>query len=228
MARLMSLVLKRSADILISFGVLVILFGPFLVLAIVIRINSSGPAFFRQTRIGKDEHTFRIWKFRTLVHDENRLEPQPPPQADDPQLTKIGRFLRRSGIDELPQLINVLKGEMSLVGPRPILMHRAALLGEELKLRSRMRPGITGLAVIRGRNDLTWEQKIDFDLWYVEHFSLWLDLKIALSTPRILMWGVGVYIDPSESLSSDRPDTVASEGTDQSPTSASSNRGTQA
>lgn len=192
--------IKRVIDLLFGVISVVILFVPILVLALLVRLESAGPAFFRQERVGKDLRVFRIWKFRTLVHDEHRQGPQPPPGINDPQVTRLGRVLRKYGIDELPQLFNVISGDMSFVGPRPMLAYRAALLNADEAHRFDVRPGMTGLAVIRGRNALSWDEKISLDLWYVDHHSLWLDSKIVFRTPLFLLRAKGVHMDPSESL----------------------------
>ena len=199
---------KRLGDIVLSSICLIMLVIPFAIIALLIKLTSKGPVFFRQVRPGRDEKPFRVWKFRTMTHDPNREGPQPPPQPDDPNIERIGRILRTSGIDELPQLINVLIGQMSLVGPRPTLLYRAAEFTPAQKRRFVMRPGIAGLALIQGRNNLLWEEKLALDHWYVDHWSLLLDLKILWKTPGVLLRREGVYMDPSESPDKSRGTSI--------------------
>ncbi len=208
MSTRLQLGIKRTGDIVLSLICLILLMIPFSIIALLIKLTSKGPVFFRQVRPGKNEKPFRIWKFRTMTHDPNREGPQPPPQPDDPSIERIGRILRASGIDELPQLINVLLGQMSLVGPRPTLLYRAAEFTSTQKRRFAMRPGIAGLALIQGRNNLLWEEKLELDRWYVDHWSLLLDLKILWKTPRILLRRKGVYMDPSESTATPKDKSV--------------------
>jgi lipopolysaccharide/colanic/teichoic acid biosynthesis glycosyltransferase len=179
-----SLSLKRLFDVLVSILALVIFAIPFLLIAIVIKLDSRGPVFFRQERMGKDARPFMIYKFRTMKQGSESIRFYIV--SDNPSVTKPGRWMRRWGLDELPQLLNVLKGEMSLVGPRPTLRYQVEMYNEEQKLRLDMKPGLTGWAQVNGRNKLNWSQRMKYDLWYTQHWSLRLDAKIFLLTPTVL------------------------------------------
>lgn len=181
--------LKRLFDI---FGAVLglLLFAPvFLLLAILIRRQMGSPVFFRQTRPGKDGQPFEMLKFRTM-RDAIGPDGQPLPDAD--RMTKLGQKLRSTSLDELPELWNVLKGEMSLVGPRPLLMEYLLLYSTEQARRHEVRPGVTGWAQINGRNAISWEQKFALDVWYVDNRTLWLDLKIIWLTIRKVLARDGI------------------------------------
>lgn len=171
--------MKRIFDIVVSLLALLALSPLLAVLALQVRRKLGRPVLFRQSRPGLHERSFEIRKFRTMTDDRdtdgNLL-------ADSERLLPFGRFLRSTSLDELPELWNVLKGEMSLVGPRPLLMEYLDLYSEEQARRHEVRPGITGWAQVNGRNALTWEEKFDLDVWYVDNHSLWLDLKILILT----------------------------------------------
>ena len=179
--------IKRLGDVVLA-ALLLVLGLPALVLVAVLIVAESGrPVLFKQTRIGRGCVPFEILKFRTLqpgVHDPGN------PRC---QVTRVGRVLRRWGLDELPQLWNVLRGEMSLVGPRPTLPEQVAAYGAFERRRLVVRPGLTGWAQIHGRNVLNWPERIRLDVWYVEHVSFWLDARILLRTPKILWTGTGLY-----------------------------------
>jgi lipopolysaccharide/colanic/teichoic acid biosynthesis glycosyltransferase len=187
--------IKRSLDIVASLTGLILLSPFFLVVASLIRLDSHGPAIFTQTRVGKNGKLFHAYKFRTMIQDadmmripisRSELSAVSFQQKDDPRITRLGRFLRR-GFDELPGLLNVLKGDMSLVGPRPEVPDVVNLYSEREKTRLRVRPGITGLAIVRGRGDLTIQQTLDYDIYYVEHYSFGLDMKILFSTLWVVL-----------------------------------------
>jgi lipopolysaccharide/colanic/teichoic acid biosynthesis glycosyltransferase len=171
--------LKRSIDVCVS-GVSLVLFSPLLIaLALLVRIRLGSPVLFMQLRPGLGGKPFRMIKFRSMnnAHDaQGRLLP------DRERVTIFGQFLRASSLDELPELWNVLVGDMSLVGPRPLLMEYLPLYSKEQARRHEMRPGITGWAQVNGRNALSWEEKFRQDVWYVEHASLWLDCRILART----------------------------------------------
>jgi len=171
--------LKRLFDLLVTLPALLVLAPFMLALALLVRLKLGAPVLFRQQRPGLHGKPFTLYKFRTMIGardaDGNLL-----PDAE--RLTSFGRFLRSSSLDELPELFNVLKGEMSLVGPRPLLMEYLPLYSEEQMRRHEARPGITGWAQINGRNALTWEDKFKLDVWYVDHRSLWLDIRIIVLT----------------------------------------------
>lgn len=186
--------LKRAADITISFACLTFLAFPFLIAAALIKLESSGPVFFRQERIGKDGRPFRVWKLRTMVDGAVNQGLGLNVAKDDNRLTRVGKVLRNWGLDELPQLINVLAGEMSLIGPRPTLRHQVEQYTEFQRQRLMVKPGISSLAVIAGRNSLSWKQRIRLDVWYIRHWSIWLDLKIVFSTLwSVLVTRKGIY-----------------------------------
>jgi sugar transferase EpsL len=162
------------------------------VCGIAVRLNSSGPALFHQLRVGRDGRPFTILKFRTMLHADNPVHPE------EDRITTVGRFLRRSSLDELPQLWNVVRGEMSLVGPRPTLAYQVERYTPAQRGRLSVLPGITGLAQVRGRNALSWSQRIDFDLEYVERQSLRLDLRIMLLTVVAMLKREGVEVNSRE------------------------------
>ncbi len=174
-------IIKRIIDIV---GAIVglILFAPLmLILAIIIKLDSQGPAIFCQERVGKDGKKFKFYKFRTMRTD---VDPYgfSPKDFGDPRITRIGKFLRKYSLDELPQLINVLKGDMSLVGPRPLLPWQYKKWTEHQRRRCLVKPGLTGWAQVKGRASLTHEDKIELDIWYVENAGFWLDIKIIFLT----------------------------------------------
>jgi undecaprenyl phosphate N,N'-diacetylbacillosamine 1-phosphate transferase len=172
---------KRILDVLISFPAVIILLPVFAIITIAIRISSKGAAIFRQERAGKDGVPFTFYKFRTM---KANVEPfgASPKSGNDPRLTRIGKFLREYSLDELPQLFNVLKGDMSIVGPRPLYVSQMAEWNERQKKRLLVKPGLTGLAQISGRGELTREEKLELDVKYVETASFCTDIKIILAT----------------------------------------------
>lgn len=183
----LQVLLKRLLDVAVSAVGLAVLAIPFALIALAIKLNSRGPVFFKQERVGKDSKRFICWKFRTMVEGAVNQGLGVTVAQDDPRITRVGRFLRNWGLDELPQLINVLKGEMSLVGPRPTLPYQVELYDDFQRRRLVVKPGITGWALVNGRNRLPWEERIKLDVWYVEHWSLWLDLKILFKTFWIVL-----------------------------------------
>ena len=172
---------KRIMDICISLLVVVILLPVFAVIVIAIKISSKGPAIFKQERAGKNGEPFIFYKFRTMKVDVEPFGPSPK-SGGDPRLTRTGKFLREYSLDELPQLFNVLKGDMSIVGPRPLYVSQMAEWNERQKKRLLVKPGLTGLAQISGRGELTREEKLELDVRYVETASFQADLKIILRT----------------------------------------------
>lgn len=179
-----SSVMKRAFDIIVS-GILLVLLAPVLVvLALLVRWQLGSPVLFRQTRPGKDTRPFEMLKFRSMrdIRDSNGRS-----LPDAERLTSFGRFLRSTSLDELPELWNVLKGNMSLVGPRPLLMEYLPLYSAEQARRHDVRPGITGWAQVNGRNALSWEDKFKLDIWYLDNQSFRLDMKIiALTVAKVL------------------------------------------
>jgi len=173
--------LKRILDIAISLPVVVILLPVFAAIIIAIRVSTKGPAIFKQERAGKGGKPFVFYKFRTMKVAVDPFGPSPK-NSEDPRLTKVGKFLREYSLDELPQLFNVLKGDMSIVGPRPLYVSQMAEWNERQKRRLLVKPGLTGLAQISGRGGLTREEKLELDVKYVETASFWGDIKIILAT----------------------------------------------
>jgi lipopolysaccharide/colanic/teichoic acid biosynthesis glycosyltransferase len=170
---------KRLFDLIMTLPLLILLSPVMLLISIAVAVRHGFPILFRQERPGYKEEIFTIYKFRTML-DRNDARGNPLP--DENRLTKLGRFLRTTSLDELPELINVLKGEMSLVGPRPLLISYLPLYNAEQSRRHEVLPGITGWAQVHGRNILTWQEKFALDVWYVDHWSLWLDIKIISMT----------------------------------------------
>ena len=188
------LLVKRVLDVILSSIGISLLALPFGALALAIKLDSKGPVFFRQERVGLNGRIFKTWKFRTMVVGAVEQGLGYNVAEDDPRITRVGRFLRAWGLDELPQLINVLKGEMSIVGPRPTLKYQVEQYNDFQRQRLLVKPGITGWALIHGRNLLTWEERIKYDVWYTEHWSLSLDLWIMLKTIWVvLIKREGVY-----------------------------------
>ena len=187
------LFVKGIFDKIVSLIALIILLPIFLIVAILIKLESPGPVFFLQERVGKDGKIFKIFKFRTMTSDAPEKTKGKYIDKFNPYVTKVGRILRHTSIDELPQLINVLKGEMSLVGPRPTLPYQVMKYNDFQKKRLLMKPGITSWASIHGRNKLTWPVRIEYDVWYVEHWSFWLDIKILFKTVWVVAKCEGLY-----------------------------------
>ncbi len=172
---------------------LIILLPIFAVIGIFIKLDSKGPVFFIQERAGKYGKIFKAYKLRTMVDKAEKIGLGYEIKKDDERITRMGKYLRW-GIDELPQLINVFKGDMSLVGPRPTLVEQVERYSKEHKRRLEMKPGITGWALVNGRNILSWLEKIELDIWYIDHWSLWLDLKILIKTIWVVIFTKeGVY-----------------------------------
>jgi lipopolysaccharide/colanic/teichoic acid biosynthesis glycosyltransferase len=180
---------KRAMDLLLA-GLLVIVTSPLLaVIAVAVRIALGSPVLFRQLRPGLDGRPFELLKFRTM---RDVRGPDGAMRPDAERITRLGRWLRKTSLDELPELLNVLKGDMSLVGPRPLLMQYLSRYTPRQARRHELRPGITGLAQVSGRNQLSWEERFDLDVWYIDHWSLWLDLRILLRTMRTVIGGEGI------------------------------------
>lgn len=185
--------LKRAID-LAGAGLGLAVSAPVLgAAALLIRREDSGPVFYRQERVGRDGEPFRVLKLRTMIVDAEHQGAGLAVDAGDARITRVGDVLRRTSIDELPQLWNVLCGEMSLVGPRPTLAHQVARYTEHQRRRLEVRPGLTGWAQIHGRASLPWDERIELDVWYVDHRSTRLDLAIMARTVGILVRGEGTY-----------------------------------
>jgi lipopolysaccharide/colanic/teichoic acid biosynthesis glycosyltransferase len=185
--------IRRALDIVVSAGLLV-LSAPVLLAAVVaIKLESRGPAFYRQRRSGLGGEPFDMLKLRTMVDGAEHIGAGLAVNSNDSRITRVGALLRRSSLDELPNLLNVLRGEMSLVGPRPTLPAQVALYTPRQRLRLSVKPGITGWAQVNGRASLPWSERIELDLHYVEHRSPLLDLQILLRTPALVLHGGGLY-----------------------------------
>lgn len=171
--------IKRILDLILSLMALILLMPLMLIIGILVAINLGNPIIFKQKRPGKDEKIFTLYKFRTMTDEKDEKGKLLP---DSQRLTKFGKFLRSTSLDELPELINILKGDMSIVGPRPLLVEYLELYNEEQKHRHDVRPGLTGLAQISGRNAITWEEKFEKDIEYVHNISFIGDVKIIIKT----------------------------------------------
>ena len=172
---------KRGLDIFIAIAAMLILSPVLVAIVITVRLSSKGPAIFKQERAGKNGKPFVFYKFRTMKLDVDPFGPSPK-SGQDSRLTKIGKFLRESSLDELPQLFNVLKGDMSIIGPRPLYLSQIPEWSERQKKRLLVKPGLTGLAQIHGRAELTREEKLELDVKYVENAGLLTDIRIMLAT----------------------------------------------
>jgi sugar transferase EpsL len=172
-------IMKRTVDFFISFLLLIMLSVILLIIALLVRWKLGSPIIFKQQRPGLHGKPFFVYKFRTMTNERNQKGELFP---DEFRLTSFGKFLRKASLDELPQLYNIIKGDISLVGPRPLLMEYLPLYTSEQARRHEVRPGITGWAQVNGRNAITWEDKFRLDVWYVDHQSLWLDMKILILT----------------------------------------------
>ncbi len=185
--------MSRALDVVLA-TVLLVVTAPVLALAaIAIRLESRGPVFYRQLRVGRDGEPFELWKLRTMVPGAESIGAGLYVLEGDPRITRTGRLLRRFSLDELPNLINVLKGDMAIVGPRPTVQEQVDRYTDRQRRRLEVKPGITGWAQINGRTSLLWPERIELDVWYVEHRSLALDLHIVRKTARMLATGHGLY-----------------------------------
>jgi lipopolysaccharide/colanic/teichoic acid biosynthesis glycosyltransferase len=184
---------KRALDIL-GAGAILLLSSPILALAaIAIRLESRGHPIYRQRRVGRDGHPFDIVKFRTMIDGAEYVGAGLAVNEGDPRITRVGALLRRWSLDELPNLVNVLRGEMSLVGPRPTVQVQVDQYTPRQRRRLEVKPGIAGWAQVNGRASLPWHERIELDVWYVEHRTLLLDLKILARTAKLVIAGEGTY-----------------------------------
>ncbi|HEV2060557.1 MAG TPA: sugar transferase [Solirubrobacteraceae bacterium] len=185
--------LRRAFDIVVAATALVVA-SPALLLAIVaVKVESRGGAFYRQRRVGLHGREFDVLKLRTMVQGAEHLGAGMAVNTGDERITRVGKVLRRTSLDELPNLVNVLKGEMAIVGPRPTLPSQVAQYTERERGRLAVRPGITGWAQVNGRASLPWSERIELDLWYIEHRSWRLDLKILWRSAQLVVRGEGLY-----------------------------------
>jgi len=190
--------MKRFIDIVAACCGLCLLAPVIIIVALLIVIRLGSPVFFRQIRPGLHGKPFRMIKFRTML---DATDKHGSPLPDDQRMTPFGSFLRSSSLDELPELWNVLKGDMSLVGPRPLLMEYLPLYSKEQRRRHDVRPGVTGWAQVNGRNAISWEEKFKLDVWYVDNQSLWLDLKILFLTVKKVLVRDGISGDGEATMS---------------------------
>ena len=189
--------LKRGFDLVLTIPA-AILFAPvLLIIAVLVKIKLRAPIFFVQPRPGRQALPFRMVKFRSMTDARDAAGNLLP---DDARLPPFGRWLRKTSLDELPELWNVIKGDMSLVGPRPLLVEYVPLYSPEQARRHEVRPGITGWAQVNGRNAITWEQKFAYDIWYIDNWSIWLDIKIVLKTLRKVAKGSDVAAEGSATM----------------------------
>ncbi|HEX2392662.1 MAG TPA: sugar transferase [Solirubrobacterales bacterium] len=184
--------MPRILDILIAAIALILLLPFLLAAAVAIKLGSRGPVLYRQRRVGRGGREFEMLKLRTMVQGSDPVGVGTVVTRDDPRVTGVGRILRRTSLDEVPNLVNVLRGEMAIVGPRPTIAAQVVDYTPRQKRRHEVLPGITGWAQVQGRAGITWEERIEFDLWYVEHRSLLLDLRILLRTARLVLTGRGL------------------------------------
>ena len=188
---------KRLLDLVLSAVALLLLSPVILVVAILVRCNLGAPVIFCQERPGKDEEIFKLYKFRSMTDACDAYGELLP---DELRLTRFGRFLRSTSLDELPELWNIFKGDMSIVGPRPLLVKYLPLYNEEQRHRHDVTPGLTGWAQVHGRNLCSWEEKFDYDIWYVDHVSFMLDLQIIFLTVKAVLKREGISSETSETM----------------------------
>ena len=201
------LFIKRAFDL--TLGILLMLFliaiPVLIVIPIVIKLTSKGPAVFTQERVGKNGKVFKIYKFRTMLIPEQRFDKEGNPLDPKHSITKVGRFLRKTSLDELMQIFNVINGTMSFIGPRPTLPYQVERYNERQRKRLEMRPGVTGWAQVNGRNNLAWGEKIEFDIEYVESFSIWFDIKVLFKTVAVVFKKEGIEFTKDDAINAKTP-----------------------
>lgn len=188
---------KRVIDFVLSLCALIVLSPVLLILTIIGAIKMKGNPFFTQDRPGKDEKIFKLIKFRSMTCEKDKNGKLLP---DDQRLTRYGRILRSTSLDELPELFNIIVGDMSIVGPRPLLVQYLPLYNEHQKRRHEVLPGLTGYAQAHGRNAISWEERFDMDVWYVDHISFKTDLRIIVDTIKVVLCCTGISSDKSETM----------------------------
>lgn len=189
--------LKRFFDFILSLFLLIFTSPLIIIISILLYFTNKGEIFFIQPRPGKNEKIFNIIKFRTMIEKRNEGGELLP---DNERITRIGRFIRKTSIDELPQLINVLIGDLSLIGPRPLLVEYLPIYNDFQKRRHELRPGITGWAQVNGRNTITWNEKFEYDVWYVDNISIFLDIKIMNMTFIKVLKSEGINVSSSKTM----------------------------
>ncbi len=188
-------VVKRLLDILISVVILLLFFWLYIIVALLVRIKLGSPVLFKQPRPGKDEKIFNMYKFRTMTDERDEQGNLLP---DEIRLTRFGNLLRKTSLDELPELFCIIKGDMSFVGPRPLLVKYLPYYNERERLRHSVRPGLTGYAQAHGRNAISWEKKFEYDIYYVQHLSFLTDIKVIFDTVRAVLSHEGVVLNALE------------------------------
>lgn len=189
--------IKRGMDILCALAAMIVFCWLYGIIAILVRVKLGSPVIFKQLRPGKDEKIFCLYKFRTMTDkrdDRGKLLP------DEQRLTKFGKWLRSTSLDELPEAWNILKGDMSVVGPRPLLVEYLERYDDRQRHRQDVRPGLSGYAQIHGRNAISWEKRFELDVWYTENVSLWLDIRIAMKTVVVAMGGKNISSETSATM----------------------------
>ncbi|MCT4593951.1 MAG: sugar transferase [Anaeromicrobium sp.] len=184
--------IKNLFDKIMSLIILLILSPVLIVIGVLIKLDSKGPVFFIQERVGLNEKLFNVYKFRTMVTNAYEISGYYT-EENDPRITKIGKLLRKTSLDELPQLINILKGDMSIIGPRPTLEYQVKEYNDFQRQRLKMKPGVTGWAQVNGRNSISWPNRIEYDVEYVNNYSFMFDIKILLKTIRVVLKRDGIY-----------------------------------
>ncbi len=190
-------IFKRPLDLVLSLLGILITWPVMLIVAAMVRVKLGGPILFKQERPGLNGEIFTLYKFRTMTDERDESGELLP---DEERMTRFGRWLRSTSLDELPELINILKGDMSVVGPRPLLVKYLSRYSDEQRLRHDIRPGLTGYAQVHGRNLLTWDERFEFDLQYVEHITLLGDLKIIVDTVRSVLRRRGIHSETSDTM----------------------------
>ena len=211
--RSINLFIKRAIDIIgASILLILMIVVPILIIIpIFIKATSKGPAIFTQERTGKNGKTFKIYKFRTMFIPEESLDENGEMLPPEARITKVGRILRKTSLDEVTQVFNILNGTMSIVGPRPTLPYQMERYDERQLKRLNMRPGITGWAQVNGRNDLSWTEKIEYDLEYIEKFNIWFDIKILFKTIAVVFKQDGIAFTKDDAINAKEPQTVTEE-----------------
>jgi undecaprenyl phosphate N,N'-diacetylbacillosamine 1-phosphate transferase len=187
------MIIKRVSDIIISSVGIFSLLPVFTLIAMAIKLDDRGPMLFCQDRVGQNKRVFKIFKFRTMAVGAEKKGAGICVNENDERITRVGYFLRKNSLDELPQLFNVFKGEMSLVGPRPTLPYQVEKYDREQLRRLLVKPGITGWAQVKGRNAISWPERIEYDIWYIDNWSFWLDLKIIFLTMLVVLKKKDLY-----------------------------------
>ncbi len=193
------IVIKNLIDRIVALVALIVILPVLLVIYLLVKLDSKGTGFYTQNRVGLNCREFKIYKFRTMVMNAEKMGSGIIIDGkDDPRITRMGKILRKLSLDELPQIINILKGEMSFIGPRPTLKYQVDKYTEYQMQRLKMKPGVTGWAQIHGRNTIPWSKRIDYDVWYVNNYSLLLDFKILLKTVFVVLKSEEVYGESDE------------------------------